>query len=290
LLTIPTLIWSELLQTWLGYTAPAFPLSQWIPALFGTAVFVYGGRIFIQGAAGELKTRLPGMMTLISLAIAVAFLFSLAVTFGFRGMALCWELATLVTIMLLGHWIEMRSIDQARGALKALAKLLPDTAIRLAGEQQEEVPVADLRDNDIVFVRPGARIPADGEVQSGRSSVNESMITGESRPVDKSEGQRVIAGTVMARAHCAFGLQVRVRRLRLRESCGWFRRHRSHARVHRRWPTERPFSSPSWRSRPARSRWSYGWCWVRSPRLPSSASSQCSSSPVHTHSASPFRW
>jgi Cu2+-exporting ATPase len=196
LLTIPTLIWSELLQGWLDYTAPEFAGSEWIPALFGTAVFVYGGRVFIRGAIGELKEHLPGMMTLISLAIAVAFLFSLAVMFGFRGMALWWELATLVTIMLLGHWVEMRSIDQARGALKALAKLLPDTAIRLDGERQEEVPVAELRDNDVVLVRPGAKIPADGAVRSGRSSVNESMITGESRPVEKSEGQRVIAGTV----------------------------------------------------------------------------------------------
>ena len=196
LLTIPTLIWSELLQDWLGYSAPAFPLSQWIPALFGTAVFVYGGRVFIQGAFGELRARLPGMMTLITLAIAVAFLFSLAVALGFRGMALWWELATLVTIMLLGHWIEMRSIDQARGALEALAKLLPDTAIRLEGERQEQVPVAELRDSDIVLIRPGDKIPADGEVRSGRSSVNESMITGESRPVEKAEGQRVIAGSV----------------------------------------------------------------------------------------------
>ena len=196
LLTIPTLIWSELLQDWLGYSAPVFPLSQWIPALFGTAVFVYGGRVFIQGAFGELRARLPGMMTLITLAIAVAFLFSLAVALGFRGMALWWELATLVTIMLLGHWIEMRSIDQARGALEALAKLLPDTAIRLEGERQEQVPVAELRDSDIVLIRPGDKIPADGEVRSGRSSVNESMITGESRPVEKAEGQRVIAGSV----------------------------------------------------------------------------------------------
>ncbi len=196
LLTVPTLVWSDLLQEWLGYTAPVFPGSAWIPATFGTAVFFYGGRVFLRGAFGELKARLPGMMTLISLAILVAFVFSVAVTFGFRGMALWWELATLVSIMLLGHWIEMRSIDQAKGALKALAKLLPDTAIRLDGERQEEVRVSDLGEGDVVLVRPGAKVPADGTVRSGTSSVNESMITGESRPVDKGEGDAVIAGTV----------------------------------------------------------------------------------------------
>ncbi len=196
LLTIPTLIWSDLIQGWLRYTAPVFPGSAWIPAIFGTAVFLYGGRVFLRGALGELRARLPGMMTLISLAILVAFGFSVAVAFGFRAMPLWWELATLVTIMLLGHWIEMRSIDQARGALRALAKLLPDTAIRLHGEHQEEVPVSALADGDVLLIRPAARIPADGVVQSGRSSVNEAMITGESRPVDKDEGDRVIAGTV----------------------------------------------------------------------------------------------
>src|SRR5690606_22808117 len=115
LLTMPTLVWSDLLQGWLGYTAPQFPGADFIPAVFGTVVFVYGGRVFLQGAARELADRMPGMMTLISLAILVAFLYSLAVTFGFRGMSLWWELATLVTIMLLGHWMEMRSIQQASG-------------------------------------------------------------------------------------------------------------------------------------------------------------------------------
>ncbi|MCI0433541.1 MAG: heavy metal translocating P-type ATPase [Gemmatimonadetes bacterium] len=196
LLTIPTLVWSDLIQGWLRYTAPVFPGSRWIPAIFGTAVFAYGGRVFLRGALSELKARLPGMMTLISLAIVVAFGFSAAVTFGFRGMPLWWELATLITIMLLGHWIEMRSIDQARGALRALAKLLPDTAIRLDGDHQEEVAVSDLREGDVLLIRPGAKVPADGVVRSGRSSVNEAMITGESRPVDKTGGDPVIAGTV----------------------------------------------------------------------------------------------
>jgi Cu2+-exporting ATPase len=136
------------------------------------------------------------MMTLISLALIVAFAFSVAVSFGFPGMPLWWELATLVTIMLLGHWIEMRAISQASGALRALAKLLPDTAVRLEGERQVDVPVTALSPGDIVLVRPGAAVPADGIVKSGRSAVNEAMITGESRPVEKADGDRVIAGTI----------------------------------------------------------------------------------------------
>ncbi|MFO7259629.1 MAG: heavy metal translocating P-type ATPase [bacterium] len=196
LLTLPTLIWSDVLQGWLGYTAPTFPGSRFVPAIFGTAVFVYGGRVFLQGAVRELGDRSPGMMTLISIAIGVAFLFSLAVTLGFRGTPLWWELATLVTVMLLGHWMEMRSIAQASGALRELAKLLPDTAVRVVDGRTEEVPVSALREGDVVLVRPGAGIPADGVVREGRSAVNEAMITGESRPVDKVEGDEVIAGTV----------------------------------------------------------------------------------------------
>src|SRR5215471_17187419 len=188
LLTIPTLVWGHMLQSALGYTAPQFPGSAWIPAIFGTAVFVYGGRVFLQGALRELKERLPGMMTLIALAISVAFAFSAAVTFGFPGMPLWEELATLVTIMLLGHWVEMRSISQAQGALKELAKLLPSTANRIVADRIEEVSIDE--------VRPGERIPADGVVGQGSSAVNESMITGESQPVEKREGAKVIAGTI----------------------------------------------------------------------------------------------
>jgi P-type Cu2+ transporter len=199
LLTIPALIWDPMIEGWLGYRAPVFPGSRFIPAVFGTIVMVYGGRIFLEGAARELSDRLPGMMTLIGLAISVAFLYSAAVTLGLRGHPLWWELATLVTIMLLGHWIEMRSIFQAQGALKELAKFLPDTALRMTGhEQTEEVAIDALRDGDVVLVRPGSSIPADGIVRRGRTSVNESMITGESRLVEKAEGDRVIAGTVNA--------------------------------------------------------------------------------------------
>jgi Cu2+-exporting ATPase len=195
-LTIPTLVWSEMIQAWFGFRAPSFPGSAYIAPVFGTAVYLYGGWVFLSGGVRELRDRLPGMMTLISLAISVAFFFSLAVTLGYPGEALWWELATLVTIMLLGHWIEMRSIFQASGALKELARLLPSTAQRIVGERIEEVSIADLRVGDVVLVRPGASVPADGEVQSGKSDVNESMITGESVPVEKAEGAKVIAGTV----------------------------------------------------------------------------------------------
>jgi Cu2+-exporting ATPase len=194
-LTIPTLVWGHMLPRLSGWHAPAFPGSEWIAPVFGTAVFFYGGRVFLQGAVRELKARLPGMMTLIALAIGVAFVFSAAVTLGYPGMPLWEELATLVTVMLLGHWIEMRSIFQAQGALKELAKLLPATAERVVGDRTEEVAIEALVDGDVVLVRPGAGIPADGIVRSGRSSVDEAMITGESRPVPKGEGDEVIAGT-----------------------------------------------------------------------------------------------
>ncbi len=196
-LTLPVVFWSDHIQELLGYQAPVFPGSDWIPPVLGTIVFVYGGWVFLQGAWHELKARLPGMMTLIALAISVAFVFSWVVQLGLiDASALWWELATLVTIMLLGHWIEMRSIDQARGALKELAKLLPDTATRITDEGEEQIPVNELRDGDMVLVRPGESIPVDGVVRRGASDVNEAMITGESRPVKKEEESEVIAGTI----------------------------------------------------------------------------------------------
>jgi Cu2+-exporting ATPase len=195
-LTVPTVFWSPMIQQWLHFQAPTFPGSPYIPAIFGTILFFYGGMVFLRGAVREIKDRLPGMMTLISLAIVVAFGFSLAVTFGVQGMDLWWELSTLITIMILGHWIEMRSIAQAQGALKELAKLVPDTAVRLVGDKPEEIPVSDLRESDVVLVRPGTSIPADGVILEGTSAVNEAMITGESRPLEKKPGDKVIAGTV----------------------------------------------------------------------------------------------
>jgi len=196
LLTIPAIVWGEMIPQLLGFTPPSFPGSHWIPLVFGTAVFFYGGWVFVRGAWQELADRQPGMMTLISLAISVAFVFSVAISFGASGMPLWWELSSLVTIMLLGHWMEMRSISQAEGALNELAKLLPNTATRIVDGHTQDVPIRELRDGDLVLVRPGAAVPADGTVREGRSSVNESMITGESKPIAKEVGAEVIAGTV----------------------------------------------------------------------------------------------
>src|ERR1700724_4812292 len=195
-LTIPVVFWSTDVQHWLGYTAPSFPGSKFIPAILGTVVFVYGGLVFVRGAWGELADHKPGMMTLISLAITVAFGTSLAATFGLFEIDVWWEVASLITVMLLGHWLEMRAISQARGALNALAALLPDTAERVKDEAIQSVPLSELRVDDIVLVRPGARVPADGTVVEGAADVDESMITGESKTVPKGASARVIAGTV----------------------------------------------------------------------------------------------
>lgn len=197
-LTVPVVIWAEHVQALLGYGAPAFPGSTWIGPALSTVIFFYGGWVFVRGAAGEVRAKLPGMMTLISLAIVVAFGFSWVVELGLLDAEpLWWELATLVTIMLLGHWIEMRSISQAQGALQELAKLLPDTARRIREDgTEEEVAVSEIRRGDLVLVRPGESVPVDGVVRKGESALNEAMITGESRPVKKGEGDEVIAGTI----------------------------------------------------------------------------------------------
>lgn len=195
-LTVPTLVFSEGLQNILGLTGPRFPGSQFIPAAFGVVLFFYGGLVFLRGAVGELRAKLPGMMTLISLAIVVAFGYSIAVTLGLPGMDFWWELATLITIMLLGHWIEMSAIMGAQDALGELAKLLPDEADLVDGAGTITVPVSQLATGDRVLVRPGAAIPVDGEVVDGDSDVDESLLTGESAPVGKTEGSAVIAGSI----------------------------------------------------------------------------------------------
>jgi Cu2+-exporting ATPase len=204
-LTIIVVLYSPMVQTWLGFTMPQFPGSNLIAPVLGTFIFFYGGLPFLGMARQELAQRQPGMMTLISLAITAAYLYSLAI-FLFPPqpemssppmMDFFWELATLIAVMLLGHWIELRSVGQAQGALHELAKLLPDTAERLLPSGQTEmVNVGQLRIGDRVLIRPGASIPADGVVAEGESSINESMITGESRPVDKKAGDTVIGGTV----------------------------------------------------------------------------------------------
>ena len=195
-LTIPVVFWSTDVQHWLGYTAPSFPGLKFIPAVLGTLVLVYGGLAFIRGAWSELGDHQPGMMTLISLGIVVAFGTSLAGTLGLFAVEVWWELASLITIMLLGHWLEMRAVSQARGALDALAALLPDTAERVKGTETETVPISELQVGDIVLVRPGTRVPADGAVIEGTADVDESLVTGESRSVSKGTGATVIAGTV----------------------------------------------------------------------------------------------
>jgi len=195
-LTIPVVYWSSDVQHWLGYTAPAFPGSKFIAPILGTIVFFYGGSVFIRGAWGEIMDRKPSMMTLISLAIIVAFGTSLAATFGLFEIEVWWELATLITIMVLGHWLEMRAISQASGALNALAALLPDKAERVVGQEIQSVPLSDVQVDDVVLVRPGARVPADGVVVEGAAEVDESMLTGESRTISKETGATVIAGTV----------------------------------------------------------------------------------------------
>jgi Cu2+-exporting ATPase len=197
-LTLPTVLLSPEVAGWIGYTIPSIPGIAYVPAVLGTIIFVYGGMVFIRGAQGELADRKPGMMTLISLAIVVAFATSWAGTLRLFDVEIWWELATLITIMLLGHWLEMRSIAQARGALSALAELLPDSAERVTATGTEEVPIAALAIGDIILVRPGARVAADGVVAEGSADVDESMITGESKAVGKEPGDSVVPGTVAA--------------------------------------------------------------------------------------------
>ena len=197
-LTLPVVFWSSEVQRWLGYRAPTFPGSRLIPAIFGAIILLYGGSVFIQGAWRELSNRQPGMMTLISLAIVVAFAASLAATVGAFEVDVWWELATLISVMLLGHWLEMKAVAQAQGALNALAALLPDSAERVTESGIERVPLAELRVGDVVLVRPGSRVPADAIVLESTADVDESLITGESRAISKAPGDAVVGGTVAA--------------------------------------------------------------------------------------------
>src|SRR5215217_2370617 len=197
LLTVPVVVYSEMVQEWLGFTPPQFPGSQWVAPVLGTIVFLYGGRPFLEGGLAELGSRQPGMMLLISLAILVAFGASVATLFGAFELEFWWELALLIVIMLLGHWLEMRALGQASSALDALAALLPDEADLDTPDGIRPVPVSDLAVGDLVLVRPGGRVPADGTVLEGEAELDESMITGESRPVARGPGDRVVAGTVV---------------------------------------------------------------------------------------------
>jgi P-type Cu2+ transporter len=198
ILSVPVIIYSQMVQDWLGFTPPEFAGSGLIAPVLGTVIFLYGGSVFLAGGWAEILDRKPGMMLLISLAISVAFIASAATSLGFFDLEFWWELALLIDVMLLGHWLEMRALGQAQGALGALAALLPDEAERVSGDQIETVRSSDLKEGDIVLVRPGGRVPADGEISQGNAEVDESMVTGESRAVEKVVGDRVIAGTVVA--------------------------------------------------------------------------------------------
>ncbi|MFB6286929.1 MAG: copper-translocating P-type ATPase [Candidatus Bipolaricaulia bacterium] len=197
-LTVPVLALAPLIQGALGLReALAFPGDAVVQFAFATVVFLYGGWPFLTGALGELRERQPGMMTLIALAIGVAYIYSSAVVFGLPGEVFFWELATLVAIMLLGHWVEMRSVMGASRALEKLVRLMPDEAHRMNDDgSTDDVPVAELSKGDRVLVKPGEKVPVDGVVVEGRTTVNQAAVTGESQPVEKGEGDEVIGGTV----------------------------------------------------------------------------------------------
>lgn len=195
ILTVPVMAYSEMIQHWLNVTPPSFPGSQYVPFVLSTIIFFYGGLVFIKSAWGELRAKLPGMMTLISLAIITAYVYSVATQFFIEGEGFFWELATLVTIMLLGHWLEMASVAKAENALDAISKLLPDKAEKLVNGKPKQVLVSELKVGDLVLIRPGASISVDGVITDGKSSVDEAAITGESKPVSKSVDDEVVAGT-----------------------------------------------------------------------------------------------
>ncbi len=195
LLAVPVLVFSSQIQEWFDYTID-FAGAAWIAPVIGTVIYLWGGKPFLAGGVTEVRNRQPGMMLLISLAITVAYGSSLATSLGWGDLDFWWELAALIVVMLLGHWQEMKAIGQAQGALAALAELLPDTAERVSGDSVEKVAIGDLAVDDVVLVRPGGRVPADGVIVDGRAAFDESMITGESRPNTRTGGDRVIAGTV----------------------------------------------------------------------------------------------
>jgi Cu2+-exporting ATPase len=197
-LAVPVVFYSSMVQEWFGYSAPSFPGDGLVAPVLGTVVYLYGGWPFLTGALDEARARRPGMMLLIAMAITVAFAASWATSLGLFGLDFWWELVALVVIMLLGHWIEMRALGQARGALSALAELLPDEAERVRGDDVEVVAASDLVVGDVLLVRPGGRVPADGELLSVAAELDESMVTGESRPVERARGDAVVAGTVVA--------------------------------------------------------------------------------------------
>ncbi len=196
LLTVPVVVTSETVMDWFGYDL-TFTGVDWVGPVLGSVIFFWGGWPFLSGGVAELRRRQPGMMLLIAMAITVAYVASLATSLGWFDLEFWWELAALISIMLLGHWLEMKALGQAQSALQALAELLPDEAERVVPDGRTETVTLDaLRPGDVVLVRPGARVPADGVVVDGDAELDESMVTGESRPVPKTVGDPVVAGTV----------------------------------------------------------------------------------------------
>lgn len=208
-LTVPIILYSDLPQAFFGWSAPSFPGSAYLQLILGSVVFFYGGLVFLKGAWSEIKDRLPGMMTLIALAISAAYLYSVWVTISGVGMALYWELSTLIAVMLIGHYVEMRAVQSAKGALRELAKLLPDKAEVIRDGKSVMVSIAEIIKGDIVLVRPGGKVPADGIIIEGDTELDEALITGESKPVHKTKDAEVIAGSINGDG----SLHIRVERL-----------------------------------------------------------------------------
>ena len=195
ILTLPIMLLSEMIQQWLNIQI-SFPGSNYVLLALSSIVFFYGGWPFLQGLVNEARAKNPGMMFLIGFAITVAYSYSVAIVFGLKGMDFFWELATLILIMLLGHWIEMKSVAGASRELELLVQLMPDDAHLLEGEKETDVKTATLKENDIILIKPGEKVAADGIISDGESYLNESMLTGESKPVQKKKGDKVIAGSI----------------------------------------------------------------------------------------------
>ena len=198
LMALPVVAYSHMVQGWLGFAPPSFPGDSLVAPALGTAVYLYGGWPFLTGAVSEARRRMPGMMLLIAMAITVAFGASWATSLGVFDLDFWWELVALVVIMLLGHWLEMRALGRARHALSALSELLPDEAERVIDGRTELVPVSDLKNGQVVLLRPGRRVPADGVLVSGYAELDESVVTGESRVVARNTDDTLVAGTVLA--------------------------------------------------------------------------------------------
>ncbi len=195
ILSVPVVAYSPIVQDLLEYTAPQFPGSEYLPLILSSIIFFYGGWVFLASAYRELRAKLPGMMTLIALAVTTAYTYSVYIVFTGGEKTLFWELATLITVMLLGHWMEMRAVSGAQSALKELSKLLPDSAEVIRDGKTITIPLEELITGDIALVKPGGKIPADGTIAEGQSDINEAVATGESNPVSKQSGDEVIAGT-----------------------------------------------------------------------------------------------